>query len=580
MVSDYDDSAQARWLDEHGHRPVARRRADRRRRAASTSTARRCARRHIVSPPARTRSSRRSPACASSTACGPTARRPAPTEVPAPPARARRRPGRRRAGPGDRTASAPTVALVEGSDHVLPREPEPLGDALGEALRADGVELHLGATRRPRAATATTSSLDVRGRQRAARRPAARRDRPPAARAGSASRPSASSPTRTGIAVDARLTAGDGLWAIGDVTGIWPLTYVGKYQARVAAANILGQPARGALRRRPARRLHRSAGRRRRRADGAVQRDGPAGRGAAGPPPTRARTRSAPGFLTLVSDGERLTGAHALGPEAGEWLQQATLAIRAGVPLDGHARHDPAVPDVLGGLPRGAHAAHRGDRSRHRHRKGRLMLTRLQEELAAESRWDFSDLRALFINCTLKRSPEVVTHAGPGRHLDRDHGAQRRHRRRRPRRRPRHRDRRLAGHDRARLGDATTGPRIFEQVDGRRHPRAAARRSGSARSRRSARRSSSGSTATATCSTTHGQYAYYGRVGGCLITGNEDGAKHCAMNILYSLQHLGYVDPAAGRRRLDGRGRPRPELPRPRARAARRTTSPTATRRS
>ncbi|QIS05260.1 flavodoxin family protein [Nocardia brasiliensis] len=41
----------------------------------------------------------------------------------------------------------------------------------------------------------------------------------------------------------------------------------------------------------------------------------------------------------------------------------------------------------------------------------------------------------------------------------------------------------------------------------------------------------------------HGQYAYYGRVGGCLITGNEDGVKHCAMNILYSLQHLGYTIP-------------------------------------
>lgn len=41
-----------------------------------------------------------------------------------------------------------------------------------------------------------------------------------------------------------------------------------------------------------------------------------------------------------------------------------------------------------------------------------------------------------------------------------------------------------------------------------------------------------------------GQYAYYGRVGGCLVTGNEDGAKHCAMNILYSLQHLGFVIPA------------------------------------
>ena len=41
----------------------------------------------------------------------------------------------------------------------------------------------------------------------------------------------------------------------------------------------------------------------------------------------------------------------------------------------------------------------------------------------------------------------------------------------------------------------------------------------------------------------NGQYAYYGGVGGCLITGNEDGVKHCAMNILYSLQHLGYVIP-------------------------------------
>jgi multimeric flavodoxin WrbA len=40
-----------------------------------------------------------------------------------------------------------------------------------------------------------------------------------------------------------------------------------------------------------------------------------------------------------------------------------------------------------------------------------------------------------------------------------------------------------------------------------------------------------------------GQYAYYGRAGGCLITGNEDGIKHCAMNILYSLQHLGYTIP-------------------------------------
>lgn len=40
-----------------------------------------------------------------------------------------------------------------------------------------------------------------------------------------------------------------------------------------------------------------------------------------------------------------------------------------------------------------------------------------------------------------------------------------------------------------------------------------------------------------------GQYAYYGKVGGCIITGNEDGIKHCSMNMLYSLQHLGYTIP-------------------------------------
>ena len=40
-----------------------------------------------------------------------------------------------------------------------------------------------------------------------------------------------------------------------------------------------------------------------------------------------------------------------------------------------------------------------------------------------------------------------------------------------------------------------------------------------------------------------GQYAYYGRAGGCLVTGNEDGIKHCSMSVLYGLQHLGFVIP-------------------------------------
>ena len=50
-------------------------------------------------------------------------------------------------------------------------------------------------------------------------------------------------PGKRGIEVDARMSAGERHWAIGDVTGIWPLTYVGKYQGRVAAANILGRGA-------------------------------------------------------------------------------------------------------------------------------------------------------------------------------------------------------------------------------------------------------------------------------------------------------------------------------------------------
>jgi hypothetical protein len=73
-----------------------------------------------------------------------------------------------------------------------------------------------------------------------------------------------------------------------------------------------------------------------------------------------------------------------------------------------------------------------------------------------------------------------------------------------------------------------------------------------------------------------GQYAYDGRVGGCLLTGNEDGVKHCAMNVLYSLQHLGYTIPP--RPTPAGSARPAPGPPTStRARAVPRTTSPTAT---
>ena len=140
-------------------------------------------------------------------------------------------------------------------------------------------------------------------------------------------------PDAHGVPVDAHLRAAEALWAIGDVTGLWQLTHVGKYQGEVVAANILGQP----------RMANYEAVPRVTYTDpqaGAV--GASAGRFSAmvpvsGVAKTATYTRAyadSKGFLTLLSDGERLTGAYALGPEAGEWLQQATLAIRAHIPLE------------------------------------------------------------------------------------------------------------------------------------------------------------------------------------------------------------------------------------------------------
>jgi dihydrolipoamide dehydrogenase len=133
--------------------------------------------------------------------------------------------------------------------------------------------------------------------------------------------------------VDARLRAADRVWAIGDVNGIWQLTHVGKYQGEVVAANILGEPREASFEAVP--RVYFTDP----QAAAVGSTDGRFSATAAlrDLPRTATYTRAyaeSHGFLTLHSDGERLTGACALGPEAGEWLQQATLAIRARVPLD------------------------------------------------------------------------------------------------------------------------------------------------------------------------------------------------------------------------------------------------------
>ena len=135
-----------------------------------------------------------------------------------------------------------------------------------------------------------------------------------------------------GIPVDAHLRVRDRLWAIGDVTGIWQLTHVGKYQGEVAASNILGEPREANYEAVPRVVFTDPQA----AAVGATEARFSATVALKDVPKTATYSLAyaeSNGFLTLLSDGERLTGAYALGPEAGEWLQQATLAIRARVPL-------------------------------------------------------------------------------------------------------------------------------------------------------------------------------------------------------------------------------------------------------
>lgn len=119
------------------------------------------------------------------------------------------------------------------------------------------------------------------------------------------------------------------------------LTHVGKYQGEVVAANILGEPREANYEAVPdvvyTDPLAAAVG----ATEAAFSATTPIFEVAKTAAYTRAYAQSN-GFLTLLSDGERLTGAYALGPEAGEWLQQATLAIRAHVPL--HVLRDTIQP--------------------------------------------------------------------------------------------------------------------------------------------------------------------------------------------------------------------------------------------
>jgi pyruvate/2-oxoglutarate dehydrogenase complex dihydrolipoamide dehydrogenase (E3) component len=225
------------------------------------------------------------------------------------------------------------VVLVEGSAHILSREPRPLGEALGDVLRQDGVELALGvhATAARREGDDYVLELDD-GRKLSGDRLLVATGRRPRVDGLGLETVGIETNGRA-IPVDARLRAGERLWAIGDVNGIWPLTHVGKYQGRVVAANILGEPREANYEAVPRVTFTDPQAASVGAAEAAFSATAAISEVAKTATYTRAYDKSN-GFLTLLSDGARLTGAYALGPEAGEWLQQATLAIRARVPLD------------------------------------------------------------------------------------------------------------------------------------------------------------------------------------------------------------------------------------------------------
>jgi len=225
------------------------------------------------------------------------------------------------------------AVLIEGADRLIPREAAPLGQALGEALRRDGIELVLGkhAAAARREGEEYVLQVDGGTDLRGDRLLVATGRRPRVAGIGLETVGVEANPR--GIKVDEYLRAGERLWAIGDVNGIWPLTHVGEYEGDVVAANIAGEmrPANYEAVPRVTYTDPQAA------AVGALEAEYSGSAPVSAVPKTATYTHAyakSNGFLTLLSDGERLTGAYAVGPEAGEWMQQATLAIRAHVPVE------------------------------------------------------------------------------------------------------------------------------------------------------------------------------------------------------------------------------------------------------
>jgi dihydrolipoamide dehydrogenase len=232
------------------------------------------------------------------------------------------------------------VHLLEAAERLLSREDARVSQLLLEALQADGIDVRLG-TEVSSVGPAQHGRRTVRFGDHeisadelivaVGRRPRLE---------GLLLERGGIKPGQNGIEVDERCRAGDGIWAIGDLTGVMPFTHVGKYQGRVACADILGRPVRAEY--------------------GAVPRVVFSDPEVAAVGMTEAQARDAGiepvsshvrladsiarpwtyetdprGELCVIADprSQVLLGAWAVGPLAGEWIHYAALAIKTAAPL-------------------------------------------------------------------------------------------------------------------------------------------------------------------------------------------------------------------------------------------------------
>jgi pyruvate/2-oxoglutarate dehydrogenase complex dihydrolipoamide dehydrogenase (E3) component len=233
------------------------------------------------------------------------------------------------------------VHLVEAAERLLSREDPAVSELLLDALRADRIDVHLGAEVSSVAADGHRGrTLRFGGRELAAEEVVVAVGRRPRLD-GLALEQAGIEPGEHGIVIDERCQVREGIWAIGDVTGVMPFTHVAKYQGRIVVADILGRPSRAEYGAVP--RVVFS--------DPEVAAVGMTEQQArnAGLEPVASRVRLADsiarpwtyerdprGELCVIADprADVLLGAWAVGPLAGEWIHYAALAIKAATPLE------------------------------------------------------------------------------------------------------------------------------------------------------------------------------------------------------------------------------------------------------